>query len=587
MRRRALRYFRPYRRQCALVAAGLAAGAALGLVPAAVTKTLIDELTAPGASLGLVALLVGISVVAALIAGLVGLADAYLRTVISQGVMLDIRTELFDRLLDRSVSEVTDRRSGDLLSRMSNDVAAVEGVIADTTFGLVETAVVGIVTAAFLLALDWRLMILIFVLLPAFTVPARVAGARSYRARHAIYEKLSEITSSIHEVLGISGILLAKAFGAKGRERRRLRFLHEELRDLAIRDRIIGSSFTVAMRVLAALGPGLLWLAGGYLVLEGQASVGTVVAFVAVLTPRLAGTVGEVGRLHIDVVASTAVFERIFDELDREPSITEAPDSVTLDDPVGSVSFEGVTFAYGQHLAPALDDVSFAVEPGQMVALVGPSGAGKSTITWLLSRFHDPQSGVVRIDGHDVRTLTLDSLGAAIGMVFQESFLFHSSIRDNLLYARPEATQAQLEEAARMAHIDGFIAALPDGYDTVVGERGHRLSGGEKQRLAIAQVILKDPRIFVLDEATSHLDSVSEELIRASLGSLMAGRTSLVIAHRLSTVLAADVILVLDRGRIVERGTHEALVARGGLYSQLFERQFLSPPPSPSVSSRP
>jgi ATP-binding cassette subfamily B protein len=378
----------------------------------------------------------------------------------------------------------------------------------------------------------------------------------------------------VAETLGISGIQLVKAFTRGPAERARFREITDELRRINIRTMLIGRWFFAMMGFLTTGGPAVLWLIGGYLVVTGQASLGTVVTFATVLLARLYGPVSQVASLHVNVIGSLALFQRIFEYLDLEIRVADRPGAAPLGAVRGAIRFEGVTFAYGSRTRPALSDVGFSVEPGQLVALVGPSGAGKTTITSLIPRFYDPQEGSVRIDGHDLRDVTLESVGEQVGTVFQDTFLFHATVRENLLFARPEASDADLRAACRSAYLDHVIEALPDGYDTVVGERGHRLSGGEKQRMALARVILKDPRILVLDEATSNLDTESERLIQAALVPLFRGRTSVVIAHRLSTVLAADQILVMERGSLVERGTHRELLARGGLYARLYRLQF-------------
>jgi ATP-binding cassette subfamily B protein len=382
------------------------------------------------------------------------------------------------------------------------------------------------------------------------------------------------MTAYMQEILGISGILLVKAFARQAAENGRFGGLNADLRALNIRQAMIGRWFFMLMGVLGTAGPAVLWLYGGYLVLGHEATLGTVVTFATVLLGRLYGPVGQLANLQVNVTGSLALFQRLFEYLDLHIEIADRSGARPLTDVQGEVSFDHVTFRYESGVEPALKDVSFDVEPGRLVALVGPSGAGKTTVTSLIPRFYDPQLGAVRVDGRDVRDVTLDSLNREIGIVFQDTFLFHASVRDNLLYARPEASEDEMVAAARAAYIHDVIMALPQGYDTLVGERGHRLSGGEKQRMAIARVILKDPRILILDEATSNLDSESEYLIQAALRPLFSGRTSIVIAHRLSTVLAADQILVFEGGHLVDQGTHPELLARQGLYARLYRRQF-------------
>jgi ATP-binding cassette, subfamily B, bacterial len=395
-----------------------------------------------------------------------------------------------------------------------------------------------------------------------------------YTARAATQRKQAELTAHLQEILGISGALLAKAFVRERDEQAHFRRTSGELRRLEIRASMIGRRFSTLMRVLQTTGPALIILAGGWLVIHQGTSVGTVFVFATVLTQRFGMAAGALGETQVNLVGSLALFRRIFTVLDFPCDIADRPGARDLSTVDGTIELERVTFAYPTQPTPALEDFSARIQSGRLIALVGPSGAGKTTLTTLIPRFYDPQQGRVLIDGHDVRDLALASLRSHIGIVFQDTFLFHASIRANLLYARPDATEDDLVAAARAAYIHDFIAELPDGYDTIVGERGHRLSGGEKQRIAIARVILKDARILILDEATSNLDSVSEQLIQAALKPLFTGRTSIVIAHRLSTILAADQILVLDGGRLVEHGTHHELYERGGLYATLYEQQF-------------
>jgi ATP-binding cassette subfamily B protein len=418
------------------------------------------------------------------------------------------------------------------------------------------------------------------------------------------------MSSTIGETLSISGALLVKTFGRQRQEIERFRETNRKVRDIGVRRALVGRWFFLGLGISGAIGTALIYWVGGYLVLSNAISIGTIVAFAAYLA-RLYGPISALTNVQVEFATSMVSFERVFAYLDLPMEIQDSPKAVVLQEVAGSVQFENVHFTYsddpaalledlpeaesheaGQRLVDpigangdlkakdmdpaqlALEDISFQIKPGQLVALVGPSGAGKTTITYLLPRLYDPTAGRITLDGHDLRDVTQESLAKQIGIVTQETYLFHDTVRANLLYARPEATQAELEAASRAANIHDFIAEMPEGYDTLVGERGYRLSGGEKQRIAIARVILKDPRILILDEATSHLDSHSEALIQSALEPLFTGRTSLVIAHRLSTILAADTILVMDQGRLVEQGTHEELLAKDGLYAHLYNTQF-------------
>src|SRR6266568_4200625 len=528
---RVLGYFSPYRGRGVLVAACIAAESVLGLAPAVVIRALIDYLGHPHGNLGHVLLLVAVGVGAALGGGLIGVADSYVTTVISEGIVFTLRRQVFENLLDQSVGWFTRSRSGELMSRLSNDIDAVDDVVTDTVFGLARNLFTTIATLVLMLRFTWQLTLAVLVLIPLISLPARKAGRASYTARGRTQRKLAEMTAYLQEILGISGILLVKAFVRGRAERERFGYLNDEVRRLQIRQEMIARWFGMLMMALQTAGPALIMGFGGWLVLTGHTTVGTVFVFATVLGGRLTGSLSSLATMHVNVVGSLAVFRRLFEYIDLPPQIADAPGARDLGDARGAIRFQDVTFTYPAAARPALDQVSIDIAAGQLAALVGPSGAGKTTLT---------------------------------------------SLADNLRYARPDATDADLSAAAKAAYLHEFATSLPDGYDTVVGERGHRLSGGEKQRVAIARAILKDPRILILDEATSHLDTVSEQLIQAALQPLLRGRTSLVIAHRLSTVLSADVILVLDHGRLADHGTHSELLERGGLYATLYERQFLA-----------
>ena len=587
MMARVLSYFRPYWRPGLVVVACIAVQAVLGLAPAVVFKSLIDTLAHPHPSFPHVALLVAAGIAAAAVGGLTGVGEAYLSTRISQGIVATLRQQLFGRLLDQPVGFFTDRKAGDLLSRINTDIDGVEDVVTDTVFGLVSSVLVTIATLALMLRFSWQLTLAVLVMIPAVALPARRAGRATYQARGRTQSLRGQMTGYLQEILGISGIMLVKAFGREPAERQRFAAMNAELRNLEVRQNLIGQWFGMLMSTLQTAGPALMILFGGWLVVTGRASVGTVFVFATVLGQRLAGSVTSLAGMHVNITGSLALFGRLFTYIDRVPEITDSPAARELAPVTGEIQLDQVTFSYPGASRPAVADLTATIEPGQLAALVGPTGAGKTTVAGLVARFHDPQHGRILIDGADLRRVTRASLAGQLGVVFQDTFLFHASIADNLRYARPEASDADLAAAAKAAHLHEFIRSLPDGYDTIVGERGHRLSGGEKQRLAIARVILRDPRIVILDEATSHLDSVSEHHIQAALARLLRGRTALVIAHRLSTILAADTILVLDQGQLIDQGTHHALLARGGLYADLYHRQFRAAHPPETTPAPP
>ena len=569
--RRILAFFRPYVMQESTVLVCILLVALLGLAPPLFTRWLIDH-AIPKHDMHAVWLAVGGMVASALVAGILGVYQGYLNSVVGEGIMRDIRTSLVNHLHRMPLSFFTSTKTGEIMNRVSNDVDNIDNVVTGTLVSIVTNVFTMVTTVVMILVLDWRLALVALAIVPLMILPLSPVGRKMYDVRKLTRQKRDEIESITQETLSISGITLIKSFVREAFERRRFYAAGTELMKLEIRLGLVGRWFIAAITAMVIIGPAVVWLFGGWLAVAGGLTIGTIVAFVAYLG-RLYGPASTLAGVQVQVVSAFAVFERIFEYLDMEPEGAEKPDAAVLADVRGEIAFENVRFNYIPERA-ALDGVTFRVAPGQMAAFVGPSGAGKTTITQLVPRFYDPQSGAVRVDGHDVRDVTLASLRENIGIVTQETYLFHDTIESNLRYARPDATEAEVIAAARAANIHEFIASLPDGYGTIVGERGHKLSGGERQRLAIARVLLKNPRVLILDEATSALDSANEAAIQAALVPLLEGRTSLVIAHRLSTILDADVIFVVETGRIVEQGTHADLLARNGAYSRLYWEQF-------------
>jgi ATP-binding cassette subfamily B protein len=550
-----------------------------------------------------------------LVNGMIGIWQRRLNSFIGEGVIYDLRRALYAHMQRMSLRFFTQTRTGELMSRLNNDVVGAQRAISDTIVTIISNLVQLIVILVIMLLLEWRLTLLGIAILPLFVMPARRIGRILRDLRRRSMEKNAEMNATMNETLNVSGALLVKLFGREKREYERLSQDAADVRDIGIRSAVIGRWFFMMLSVVSAVGTAVVYWVGGLLVLNGEFTIGTIVAFGTYLT-QLYGPLMALTNAPVEFAQSLVSFERVFEVLDTPVEIMELPSAQPLDRVNGRIQFQDVSFAYaglageekvgleevarfvwggsaahlkrgkqtsenndGEPTTPdtpqwALRDVNFTIKPGQLAALVGPSGAGKTTTTYMIPRLYDPSEGQVLIDGRNIQEVTLNSLADNIGMVTQETYLFYDTIRANLLYARPNASQAEMVAAAQAANIHEFIAGLPDGYDTVVGERGYRLSGGERQRIAIARVILKDPRILVLDEATSSLDSLSEALIQEALKRVMEGRTSLVIAHRLSTILAADVILVMENGRLVEQGTHNTLLAQGGLYTTLYETQF-------------
>ncbi len=560
--------FLPYWRQEALVLVCIIVSSALGLAPALYTKHLIDASLAHHDVRGLW-FDVGGMIAAAVISAVVGVYQGYMNSLVGEGIMRDIRTSLVSHLHRMPISFFTNTKTGEIMNRVSSDVDNVDNVVTGTLVTIVTNLATILTTVVTMLILDWKLSLLALAVVPLMILPLSPVGRRMYAVRKLTREKRDEIESLTQETLSISGITLIKSFVRENFEGKRFFKSSTDLMGLEIRLAMVGRWFIAAISAMVIVGPAVVWLGGGYLTIFYGLTIGTIVAFVALLG-RLYGPASALAGVQVQIVSALAVFERIFEYLDMapEPSGTRLLTAVE-----GDIRFEDVHFAYTPE-RPALNGVDLRIAPGQVAAFVGPSGAGKTTITQLVPRFYDPQSGRITIDGVDVRDVEIDSLRSHIGIVTQETYLFHDTIGNNLRYGRQDATQAEIVEAARAANIADFIASLPDGYDTIVGERGHKLSGGERQRLAIARVLLKDPRILILDEATSALDSENEALIQAAFDKAMRGRTSLVIAHRLSTILSADVIFVIERGRVVERGSHAALLHAGGTYARLYRTQF-------------
>lgn len=569
--RRVMMLFRPYTARLAAILALALLVAVIGLAPPLVMREMIDK-AIPNSNRTLLFEMTALMVILPLLGGLLGVWQNHLNNKVGESVMRDLRRRLFFNLQQQAMSFFTHTRAGEVVQRLTGDVQAVQGVVTGTVVNAITQLVVVITTSVILFNLDWKLALLSLAVLPLFVAPVRRVSETRKKLRGQAQRVRGEMASMLGEIFGVSGAMLTRLFGQESIQEKRFSELNDKVMGLELRVNLVGRWYGMAIGVLGPLGTAIIFLYGGLGIMNGSLTMGGIVAFVFYVG-RLYGPISTLLGLHVEVVTAMGIFQRIFEYMDLKAEVTDASNASRLPQVAGRIAYEGVSFVYqGEH--EALKGLSFEVRPGELAAIVGPSGAGKSTLIGMLARLYDPSEGAIRIDGHDLRTVTLSSLRAQIAFVTQESFLFHASIRDNLRFADEGATDEQMEEACRKAFIHDMIASLPDGYDTVVGERGHRLSGGERQRLAIARAILKNPRVLILDEATSHLDSESEAFVQQALESLMKNRTTLVIAHRLSTILAADRILVLEGGRLVEQGTHAELLDRSGVYARLYHTQF-------------
>lgn len=611
--KRVLSYSAAYRLQLAGMLLLILISTVLSLLSPLILRDLIDHTIPAGDVNRLVWLSLGLLAVPA-IKGVISVLQRRLNTAVGEGLIFDLRAGLYEKLQRMSLKFFTHTKLGELISRLNNDVIGAQNAISNTIVSIATDIIQAIALFTVMITIEWRLTLISVIILPLFIIAARMLGERLRDAAREQMDANARMNAMMNETLNIGGILLVKLFGRGETETRRFRERAGVVRDLGIKRAVYGSVFFVIVGILSAVGTALVYGFGGYQVILGSFTIGTVVAFGSYLG-MLYSSLQSLSTAPVEFSTSVVSFERVFEVIDLPVEIDEKPGAVHLDEVKGQLQFEKVCFSYddsttyllsevkrfgqvsdvtavlsgeeikheevveeerSQARDSTLVDINFTIKPGQLTALVGPSGAGKTTLTYLIPRLYDPTEGRILLDGHDLREISLDSLISQVGMVTQETYLFHDTILTNLMYARQDATQAEVEEAAKAANIHAFIVDLPDRYNTIVGERGYRLSGGEKQRIALARVILKDPRILVLDEATSSLDSESEALIQDALKRVMAGRTSIVIAHRLSTILAADQILVFNRGKIVEKGTHAELVNKKGLYSGLYEKQFLN-----------
>ena len=617
--KRVFQYAAPYRWHILTMLVIILLSTGLKLLSPLIMRDLIDR-TIPAGDVQRLVKLAVLLLLIPIMSSFLNVINRWFNSTVGEGVIFDLRVSLYTHLQRMSLRFFTNTRVGELMSRLNNDVMGAQNAISNTIVSMITNAIQAVAMLIVMLSMEWRLTLLSVMIMPLFILAARLLAGRLRDIAQKQMEYNAAMNAMMNETLNIGGALLVKLFGRRTEEIERFQDRAAAVRDQGVKRAMWGSFLFAIIGLVTAVGTALVYGIGGYYVIQKTFTIGTIVAFGSYLG-NMYSALQQLTNAPVDFATSMVSFERVFEVIDLPTEIQDKPDAVVLKDVKGEIIFDHVSFRYdvnsknllhyvkrigqmdniktvlsgseektqkqkadeteiteennqSQARDEALDEVSFNVKPGQLVALVGPSGAGKTTLTYLIPRLYDPTDGKILIDGHDLRDIKLDTLNKHIGMVTQDTHLFHDTIRTNLLYAKPDATQSEIEDAARVANIHQFITELPDGYNTVVGERGYRLSGGEKQRIALARVILKNPKILVLDEATSSLDSESEALIQESLKHVMAQRTSIVIAHRLSTILAADLILVMNRGKIVESGRHKELLEKDGLYANLYQTQF-------------
>ncbi|WP_406263583.1 ABC transporter ATP-binding protein/permease [Streptomyces sp. NBC_00191] len=591
--RRIASFARPHRRQLYRFLLLSVVTALLAVATPVLAGRVVDAIV-KGQDTGTVTRLALLIAVIAIAEAALGLLTRWLSATLGEGLILDLRTAVFDHVQRMPVAFFTRTRTGALVSRLNNDVIGAQRAFSNTLSGVVSNLVTLLLTLAVMLSISWQITLLALLLLPVFVVPARRMGSRMAKLQREAANHNAAMGTQMTERFSAPGATLVKLFGRPADESAEFAARARRVRDIGIRTAMSQSVFITALTLVSALALALVYGLGGYYALRGSLDPGAVVAL-ALLLARLYAPLTALAGARVEVMSALVSFERVFEILDLTPLIAEKPDARRVPDGPVSVEFDGVRFGYpsadkvslasleevatldSRGGTEVLRDISFRAEPGRMVALVGSSGAGKSTIAQLMPRLYDADAGFVRLNGIDVRDLTSDSIRETIGMVTQDGHLFHESVRANLLLARPDATEDDIWDALRRSRLADLVASLPDGLDTVVGERGYRLSGGERQRLTIARLLLARQRVVILDEATAHLDSTSEAAVQEALGEALEGRTAVVIAHRLSTVQAADLILVVEEGRVVQRGTHDELMAAGGRYEELYRTQFERP----------